>query len=185
MNNKVKDRTSELLLKKVLKSGVSSEPLDFGRAIKLSKEVLIFMSVNEDDFNSCLDFCRYFQKNFPEKRISIILNGLNKDPLKGFKPANVFLFLRNDFNYLNFFKKSFLKNINNIGFDLYIDLNPGFEIPAVYLSSKMDCPVKATLYSKEKEKFFNFYLRGDQRRSIKDRYISLINCFLMLSKSEY
>jgi len=182
MKSKLNYRISKFLLKKVLKSKVSSEPLDFGRAIRLSKEVLIFISVNEDDFNSCLDFCRYFQKNFTDKKISIILSGLNKDPLKGFRPANVFLFLKSDFNFLKFFKKSFLKNIGKVGFDLYIDLNPGFEIPAVHLASKMDCPVKASLYLKEKEKFFNFYLRGDQRRSLKDRYISLIHCLLMLSK---
>ncbi len=185
MNFKLREKISKFLLKKILKSGVYSEPLDFGRAIKLAKDVLIFISVNEDDFYSCLDFCRSFQENFPEKKISIILSGLNEEPLRNFKPSNVFLFLKSDFNFLNFFKKSFLKNINKIGFDFYIDLNPGFEISAVHLATKLDCPVKATLFYNEKERFFNFYLRGDQRRSVKDRYNSLINCFLMLSKSFY
>jgi hypothetical protein len=159
----------KLLVNRFFLAKQQNEITDYSQQLREAKKILIILPVIHQNVQVEHDFKSNLSKAFANSSISTFgITSLRKS----------------DMNWLGVPGKEYLKNIQDEGFDLLIDLNEEQDRICSYLSALSNAPMRIHFSQGKFDKIYNLQIRTDLNAPLAEKIQTLYNYLLKFSKTE-
>ena len=159
----------KLLVNRFFLAKQQNEITDYARQLSEAKKILIILPVIHENVQVEHDFKSNLAKAFPKSSISTFgITSLRKS----------------DMNWLGVPGKEYLKNIQDEGFDLLIDLNEYQDRICSYLSALSNAGMRIHFSQGKFDKIYNLQIRTEINAPLQEKIQTLFNYLVKFSKTE-
>lgn len=160
MKEKIKALLLEKYLKFNLKSAKKNDKLcDFSEELKSIEQILVIKPINSIDDKSLQSFISGLYNIYPNIQVSTF----TRSSLR-----------KTDINWLGVPNNQYLKNIQEIHFDLVIDLNIHHDTICSYLCKLSGAPLRLNLKSGHYDHIYNLHIKTNSNTEIDDELQNIL-----------
>lgn len=170
----IKDKIAGLVVNSKLKSA-DFERKSFSEFFKKSFSFFVIMPEDESDFHSSIEVLHGLVESKKNPTIFTYDYRVSLIPSR-FRP-NIIEHEISDKNRLNLPSKKLLDKLNNLNFQVVIDLNRAENIYFSYLANLVSSPIRAGFVKNNSDKYYNVQIVKED--DVKNSYENFLNCLRM------
>lgn len=164
-----------ILYSKYLFGSMVDPTTQFTKSFSSSKNGLLILPFNDNDFTASLSFINELQKSLSKKNLVFILPKSDNRV----KSQSVYFLTKEKINIFQLVKLKNFTNLLHFKFDFVLDLNRNFELPAAYLTRHLHSEIKISFSKKYGDLFYNFQFNSNSALPSETQYLNLLKTISM------
>lgn len=151
-----------------------ADVVDIFGTLAEARTILVCMPYKQDAFGIAKNFISNITSDFPNASFQFVVRNDFHNMLNGIKQYGTIIVADKDVNMFGLPKNELMQKVFSTSYDIVIDLNDDFHLLSTYLCQKSSASLKICLDNRDRELFYNFYLRTGLHENLENKYRKLV-----------